>query len=80
MPTSWSRNCSATAAPSSSRLRLLVSTLTRSFGSRESYDAGRAVTSSFLRWLEALDTDELPAACDPDADGVTWMELFEDWR
>jgi hypothetical protein len=43
------------------------------------FDAERAVTSSYLRWLEALDTGELPHRCRPDSDGVTWLDLWDDW-
>lgn len=46
----------------------------------ESYDPSRAVTNAYLRWLEALDTGELPHACHPDSDGVTWLRLWEDWQ
>jgi hypothetical protein len=43
------------------------------------FDQEASVTSSYLRWLEALDTGELPHRCDEDHDGVTWLNLWEDW-
>jgi len=45
----------------------------------ERYDVTRAVTSTYLRWTEALDTGELPDSCQPDSDGITWLPLWDDW-
>ncbi len=43
------------------------------------FDTARSVTYAWLRWEEALDTDELPNQCDPDGEGVTWLNLWDDW-
>ena len=43
------------------------------------YPVTRVVGITTMRWLEGLSTGELPHQCRPDADGVTWLSLWEDW-
>jgi hypothetical protein len=45
-------------------------------GHPEDFDAYRRATSTYLRWLEALDIGELPHQCNPDSSGVTWFNLW----
>lgn len=35
--------------------------------------------SAGLRWDEGINTGELPHHCRPDAHGVTWLSLWENW-
>lgn len=43
------------------------------------HEVERVVSDTSLRWLEGLETGELPHRCRPDSAGVTWLQLWEDW-